>query len=354
MEQHNLQYQRKRKALLVLPLVIFVFATIGFVALGGGKTKAVNPTDRQGLNTELPDAQFDKHEKAKDKMSFYDQAKFDSTRQQSNNNNPLVQQFGFKNKPVTTTPSAGNSYDDPTVAKINQKLAQINQQVNQPQAAVQAPPIPANSKQMDAQVSRLEALMKGMKSDGPDPQMQQLSKMLAQIQAIQHPELVKKDTAKITENPFKAISALIDGNQKVMQGGAVRLKLNDSLTVKGQAIPKGTPVFGMANITNQRLLVEIKNIRLGNAIIPVSLVVYAEDGMPGVPAPEAELAGAAGTGADNAMQSMQLLSMDQSLATQAAAGGIEAAKSLFSKKVHKIKVHLKGGYPVLLRNTQIH
>ncbi len=44
--------------------------------------------------------------------------------------------------------------------------------------------------------------------------MQQLSKMLAQIQAIQHPEMVKKDTAKITENPFKAISAMIDGNQK--------------------------------------------------------------------------------------------------------------------------------------------
>jgi len=351
MEQRNLQYQRKRKALLVLPLLLLVFATIGFVALGGGKTKTTNPADRQGLNTELPGATFDKHERVKDKMSFYDQAKLDSARQQSNNNNPLVQQFGFKSKPVAgTTPGD----DDPTVTKINQKLAQINRQVSQPQPAVQAPPVPANSKQMDAQVSRLEALMKGMKTDGPDPQMQQLSKMLAQIQAIQHPELVKKDTAKITENPFKAISAVIDGNQKVMQGGAVRLKLNDSLMVRGQVIPKGTLVFGTANITNQRLLLEIKNIRLGNAIIPVSLVVYAEDGMPGVPAPEAELAGAAGNGADNALQSMQFLSMDQSLATQAAAGGIEAAKGLFSKKMHKIKVHLKGGYPVLLRNTQIH
>ena len=63
--------------------------------------------------------------------------------------------------------------------------------------------------------------------------------------------------------------------------------------------------------------------------------------------------GAAGGGADNAISNMQFLSMDQSLATQAAAGGITAAKGLFSKKVRKVKVHLKNGEPILLRDNSL-
>lgn len=358
MKENTLQFRRKRKALLVLPLVIVLFATIAFVALGGGKsTMAATTAKQQGLNTSLPGAQFDKHEKPKDKMSFYDQAKLDSARQQSNNNNPLVQQFGFKEQPAQATKPT-SLYEDPNVTKINQRLADINKQISQPQVmppAITASQPATNNKQLTEQVDRLEKLMKGTKTDSPDPEMQQISKMLEQLQAIQHPELVKPDRKdSAAANPFKAIAATIDGNQKIKQSSAVRLKLEDTVKINGQVIPKGTPVYGTANITNQRLLIEIKNIRLGEAIIPANLTVYAMDGMPGVPAPEAELSEAAGSGADNAMQSMQFLSMDASLATQAATGGINAAKSLFSKKVKRITVHLKNGSAVLLRNNQIH
>jgi hypothetical protein len=46
---------------------------------------------------------------------------------------------------------------------------------------------------------------------------------------------------------------------------------------------------------------------------------------------------------------MQFLSMDQSLGAQVAAGVVNAAKGLFSKKVKKIKVKLKDEYPGLLK-----
>jgi hypothetical protein len=354
--QNNIQMQRKRKALLLLPLFILPLVTLGFWKLH--QVPVAQAEQSSGLNASLPGAKFDKHEKAGNKMSFYDQAEQDSARTQSNDNNPLVKQFGFKqpeNIPAPSNPVTTN-YTDPNVVKINQKLADINKQISQPPVTpVSTVPVtkPADNKQLTEQVNRLEGLMKNVNSaQADDPQMQQLGKMLEQIQQIQHPELVKPVTRpENTENTFKAIPAMIDGNQKVLQGGAVRLILKDSLTIKGQLIPKATPIFGTANITNQRLLLEIKNIRLGDAIIPVNLTVYSEDSMPGIPAPEAELAGAAGTGADNALSSMQFLSMDQSLATQAAAGGIQAAKGLFSKKVKRIKVHLKNAYPVLLRNN---
>jgi len=366
----SIQYLRKRKFLLVLPLIIFAFVTLGFYAMGGGKKSAATGSANlnPGLNTSLPLAKFDKHEKPKDKMSFYAQASLDSERQQSNNNNPLLQKFGFQkdrgntaglktsvNNPLTS------GYTDPNVTRINQKLAAINQQINQPQTQGITSPTGitngvAPNKDFNQQVNKLETMMKAMNSSqGNDPQMQQLSKMLGQIQSIQHPELTKSDAQNspaVTESPFRAIPAVIDGNQKILQGGAVKLRMNDSLIFKGTIIPKGTLIFGTATITNQRLLLEIKNIRLNDAIIPVNLTVYSLDGMPGIPAPEAELAGAAGGGANDAVENMQFLSMDPSLATQAAAGGINAAKGLFSKKVKRVKVKLKAGFPVLLKNNR--
>lgn len=344
--QHPIQFRRQRKFLLVLPLLLLPFLTLAFWALGGGKNTPGSHqlTTDKGLNTQLPGAQFDKHEKPKDKMSFYDLAKQDSVKTRQGSANSLAQQFG------------GSKPADPNVALINEKMAAINKQISQPQTSNSAP-APAekmpDGKALSKQVDKLETMMKAVNSSqGEDPQIVQLSKMLSQIQDIQHPGSAKAATvAGKPDSAFKAIPATIEGNQKVLPGGAVRLRLSDTICLKGQVIPKGTLAFGTANITNQRLLLDIKNIRLGNAIIPVDLTVYSFDGMPGIPAPEAELAGAAGSGADNALESMQFLSMDQSLATQAAAGGIQAAKGLFSKKVRRIKVHLKNNYRVLLRNN---
>jgi len=361
--QRTPQFYRTRKALLFLPLLVIPLFIIGFWNFHHTPASQLYAqTEHQGLNTSLPGAKFDQHAKPGDKMSFYNQAQADSAKQQSANNNPLLQKFGFKAKSNTLIATHHSllttGYSDPNVVKINQKLADINREINQPQTAAVSQNSTANpvqDKSFNQQVTKLEMMMKSMNSSqGSDPQMQQLTKMLAQIQEIQHPELAKptiKEPQTNTDSLFKAIPASIDGNQKVMQGGIVKLRLNDTIRVKGKLLSKGQLLFGNANITNQRLLLDIKNIRIGNAIIPVNLSVYSLDGLPGINAPDAEIAGAAGTGADNAMESMQFLSMDQSLATQAATGGIEAAKGLFSKKVRRIKVKLKNGYPVLLRIT---
>jgi hypothetical protein len=50
---------------------------------------------------------------------------------------------------------------------------------------------------------------------------------------------------------------------------------------------------------------------------------------------------------------MELTSMDPSFKAQAAATGINAAKSLLSKKVKQVKVLVKAGYKVLLRDNSI-
>jgi len=344
------QFYRTRKALLLLPLLAIPILALVFWNFNR-KSAAPASSQSQGINTSLPGAKFDKHQKPGDKMSFYNQAAQDSAKRKSDNSNPLLQKFGFKT----------NGHSDPVppdqnIAQIRQKLADINREISQPQPA--ALPASRPDQNFNQQVSKLEMLMKSLNSgQGSDPQMQQLSKMLEQVQEIQHPELMKpvvKPPQAHADSAFKAIPAIVDGNQKIVQGGVVRLKLTDTVRIKGGLLSKGQLLFGSCNITNQRLLLDIKNIRLGHAIIPVNLTVFSLDGLPGIPAPEAEISGAAGQGADNALQDMQLLSMDQTVSTEAASAGIDAAKGLLSKKVRRIKVKLKDGFPLLLRNNNQH
>lgn len=252
----------------------------------------------------------------------------------------------------TTTPVYANTADQQT-AKIEAKLAQLNRQISQPPTEPNYTTA-ANSNYTDPDVNRLKAMMKAMNNNSAkDPQMDQLNSMLTKIQAIQHPDLAiaKAKKKKESDSAFRAIPAVIDGKQKVMNGGTVRLKLTDSVKLRGIELHKGQLLFGACQVTNQRLLLNIQNIRIGKDILPADLTVFSLDGLPGIPAPEAELSGAAGDGATNAMESMQFLSMDESLGAQAAAGGINAAKGLFSKKVKKIRVKLKDNFAVLLRDN---
>ena len=52
------------------------------------------------------------------------------------------------------------------------------------------------------------------------------------------------------------------------------------------------------------------------------------------------------------MQGMQFMTMDQSIGAQAGAAGIQAAKGLFSKKVKLVRVTVKAGYRILLRDSR--
>ncbi|MDB5004435.1 MAG: hypothetical protein JWQ34_2660 [Mucilaginibacter sp.] len=336
--------EKQRKFYLVIPLLVIPFLTMAFWALGGGQTKANQPTAAKGIDMTLPEAQF-KKDQVSGKLAVYQASMRDSA--QNGVSPSFLKAMGLhadsaKINQLNAPPDA-----DQSAERIQAKLAQLNKQINQPQTPAYDPQTEAT----EQKIRQLHQMMKSAKSSRSeeDPEMAQLSKMLTQIQQIQNPGSVKTETKPADTSPFKAIPAIIDGKQKVMDGGAVKLRLTDSVTLKNQLLPKGQQIFGVCSVTNQRLLLTIQNIRLDKQIIPVSLTVFSLDGMPGIPAPEAELGGAAGNGADNAVQAMQFMSMDASLGAQAAAGGINAAKGLFSKKVKKIKVKLSDQFPILLK-----
>lgn len=338
-----------QKLLLVLPLLVLPFLALGFYALDGGTAPIADQESnvKQGINTSLPDAAF-KKEDPMNKLSLYEMVK----RNEAGNEDSIPSSVSGQ------IFSVNNGVQDSNEQRINDKLAQINKEINRPVESSRplTPSYSASNTGMSKDVERLEKLMQSMQQGKTeDPEMEQLSVMLDKIIAIQNPALLEKAVSPVSneDSRFKAIPAIVMDKQKAVQGATIRLQLLDTIMFNGQLIPKGHEIFGTCKITNQRLLLDIKNIRVGRSIIPVDLSVYSLDGMVGIDAPEAMLGDAAGIGADNAIRSIDLFGIDQTLATQVAGAGIDAAKGLLSKRIKRIKVKLEAGQPVLLRNNQL-
>jgi hypothetical protein len=360
--KHSPQFLKQRRFFLILPLLVLPFTTMAFLALGGGK--AENPdraaSQDKGIDLAMPSAQF-KNDAAKDKMDIYKAAGKDSSATSAGVNKSFIRSMGFEGRSglhedagaISSILSPAPTNADQQSAKIEARLAQINTQLKQPQASITKTPYDENRAPELHNADKVKKMITDLKPDSsPDPELQQLSKMVAQLQAIQNPPAVKPQPAAPHDTlPFKAIPAMIDGKQRVLDGGEVRLKLTDSVMLKSVLLPKGQLIYGPCQVTNQRLMLSIKNIRQGAHIIPVDLTVFSLDGLQGIPAHEAELSGTASGGANSTLSGMQFLNMDQSLGAQAAAGGIQTAKDIFSKKTRKIKVKLEDQFPVLLRDN---
>lgn len=342
----------KRKILLLLPLFIVPLLGFGFHLLGGGQDNNLSEQQNatKGINQNLPDAAF-KKDQPKEKMDYYDQADKDSLNKRTNSIEDVAKNLGFNSQ-----------LEEPQTREINAKLEALNKEINKPvepkdqrRGSALASNQPSSIK---SDVDRLEALMKTMQENKTeDPEMQQLNGLMQNILDIQHPERLqqkyREQQTLSADSQFRAIPATLAESKKVVQGATVKLILQDTIRIKGVLIPKGHNLYGACKIVNQRLLLDIKQIRLGTSIIPVDLSVYSLDGMIGIDAPEAMLTDAVNSGTDQAVRDIGLMGIDQTLATQVAGAGIDAAKNLMSRKLRKVKVKIQAGRSILLRNNQL-
>lgn len=269
--------------------------------------------------------------------------------------------------------------------------------------------IDGNSPRLQGDVDRLEGILMALKDSAngqSSSQMQQWNSMLDKIIAIQHPQnrdsiqrlsnqnkgkiypvsashgsgeeislLERLDTGRNgafnypqrwqTEvigfyglddrqqggtQPTNVVTAAIDETQTVVSGSDIRLRLTSDLFVDGTLIPAGTPLTGLASLSGERLKVEISSIRYGTAIYSVALKIYDMDGVPGIYIPGSISRDVSKESADQALGEMNLMSMDPSVGAQAATAGIEAAKSLISKKIRLVRVTVKDAYQVFLKD----
>ncbi len=97
--------------------------------------------------------------------------------------------------------------------------------------------------------------------------------------------------------------------------------------------------------------IEITSVRFENSILPVSLDVYDMDGQEGIYIPGSITRTTVKESTNNAIGRVNTTTVDPSIEAQAASAGIEAAKSLLSKKTKLIKMTIRAGYKVLLKDN---
>ena len=435
-------FLRKRKMMLVLPLIVLPFIVLGFWALGGGRASAADTKQNNltaGLNLQLPNAHL-KDERGLNKLSYYEIAAADSAKLKEHMRSDPY----FKTGNITTSENEPEAeYDSTPIVlssshspiknpglnnlpfnrkgadrneeKIMRKLQQLNAALDIT-AAGTSPNHLTNENSIasrqpvvnKAETDRPDDMMQAMqqRDNMEDPEMKQISGMLDKIMDIQHPErltnrihqnsLVHKqqvypvsriesgapvsllenpqppitDTSKQAKNSLyqngfygigdnftdsqnieSAVPAVIHETQSIVSGSTVKLRLLDDAYINGILVQKNNFVFGTAVLNGERMLIEIKSIRSGNTLLSVALSAYDLDGMDGIYVPGAIERNSAKESSDKAIQSIALNSLDPTIGAQAAGAGIEAAKTLLSKKVKLVRVILKAGYQVLLKNN---
>lgn len=299
------------------------------------------------------------------------------------------------------------TYRDPNEEKVRNKLEALQKAINAP--VVQNQDFNKYEELNDISmhsndVEKLEEMMQSMngQKENPDPELQQLSGMLENILDIQHPDRMQEKLRKASEaqrgqvfaigtrtqednisslqsthtrttvftgqskhngfysfdDPISAdniqntVQAVIHETQTIVNGSTVKLRLTNDIFINGIKIPKDNFLFGVASLKGERLTITINSLRYNNSLFPVDLSVYDMDGLIGIYIPGAISRDVAKSSADRSMQTLGVSSLDDSWGTQAAGVGIEAAKSLLSKSVKLVKVVVKSGYQVLLRDEK--
>lgn len=153
-----------------------------------------------------------------------------------------------------------------------------------------------------------------------------------------------------TENKTTAIAATIPEEQVLVNGATIKLQLLNDVYIQGVLVPRNQLLYGTASLKGERLDITITSIGYNGQLLPMSLSVYDMDGQQGLYIPGAITRDVAKQSADQGIETLNFGTYDASLGAQAASAGIQAAKTLIGKKVKLVKVTVRSGYRVWLKD----
>lgn len=150
------------------------------------------------------------------------------------------------------------------------------------------------------------------------------------------------------------IRICVHGDQTILNGQSVRLRLLEPMWAGNTQLPRNTLVTGTGRIQGDRLGISVVSLEYGGMIIPVELTVYDNDGQEGIYIPNsAEVNAAKEVGANlgqNLGTSVSITnqSAGDQLLSELGKGAIQGVSQYISKKMREEKVHLKSGYNLML------
>lgn len=153
------------------------------------------------------------------------------------------------------------------------------------------------------------------------------------------------------------ISACVATDQSVTDGQSVRLRTLEPMWIGNSLLPKNTSIVGVARLQGERLEIKIENIEALGCIMEVDLSVYDSDGQEGINIPnsmESDALHEIGANMGSTMGSSINLTTNAGaqLASDVGKGLINGVSQYLNKKLRTVKVHLKSGYKIMLKQNE--
>lgn len=149
------------------------------------------------------------------------------------------------------------------------------------------------------------------------------------------------------------IKTAIYGDQVIVSGSAVRMRLLEPLWVGGVKIPENTIFYGTASLGSSRLKITVENLRYGKFISPVAFTIYDSDAIKGLNLPNNMKAEAARKMESGLLQGVQLpissIGTVTSEVTSAITATTQVAKQILNQNLSQVKVHLKANYTLFIK-----
>lgn len=159
--------------------------------------------------------------------------------------------------------------------------------------------------------------------------------------------------SKVLTSDKNTISAVVHGDQTLIDGQTVRLRLTEPLVAGTSVIAENSIITGVAKIQGERLEMLITSLEYQAEIIPVEMTVYDTDGQRGIYIPGSMEMNAVKEIAANMGNSVGTsFTMNQNAGEQITSdltkGLMQGASQYMTKKIRQVKVKLKSGYKLYL------
>lgn len=153
------------------------------------------------------------------------------------------------------------------------------------------------------------------------------------------------------------ISACVATDQSVTDGQSVKLRTLEPMWIGNSLLPKNTSIVGVVRLQGERLEIKIENIEALGCIMEVDLSVYDSDGQEGINIPnsmESDALHEIGANMGSTMGSSINLTTNAGaqLASDVGKGLINGVSQYLNKKLRTVKVHLKSGYKIMLKQNE--
>ena len=326
-------YLKRNKPLLFLPLVLIPFIVLIFYVLGGGEKKEKEEQKQKeqqavkGANYTLPDA--DKSVAIYDKMDNYSSKKevttshdyniageTDSTNEEILEEESLTEEQLlsekknlYKNDPV---PELNADVSIDLMAHIRQKEKKVREDLENSQAEAKSQNEDAGSNQDEKDKKKtddekgstviaptgIEELDKvfmqnsrlAKQNDSLNIRLKETSAKNEKLEAEKNKRFTLEKGGKSGFKPkdtaVPVIEAEVYETTTVLTGNRVKLRLLEEAWLNGVKIPINTFLYGICEVTNERLQIEVLQIPVEEKFVPVQVTVCDLDGLPGLYVPD--------------------------------------------------------------------